>query len=158
MTAPQWSGEMLDRPEMVEAFATQLRGVLASHADFLARVRRDAEAMWDANPPEGYSTFEQWWRSRWVKSPLARIQKHLEEAAKLTFQLEARYRKGRHEIPARRLAARQAKQRELPPGERPVLGSGQFGQRTTQAGPKTGPGSAGQDGVDFLDLVRRGSA
>src|SRR5688500_16666177 len=101
-TSPQWSGEMLDQPEMMAAFSTQLRGLLASHADYVARIRRDAEAMWDANPPEGYSTFESWWRGRWVKGPLAEIQEHLEKATALTFKLEARFRRGRHEIPAAR--------------------------------------------------------
>ncbi|GAA4155090.1 hypothetical protein [Actinomadura keratinilytica] len=153
-TAPQWSGEMLDRPEMVQAFSAQLRQVLASHADYVARIRRDAEAMWDENPPEGYSTFEAWWRAKWVKGPLADIQEHLEKAAALTFRLEARYRKGRHEIPARRLAAKQAK--ELPQGQQaPVLGSGQFGRRT-QPGPASGA-AAGQDGAadGFLDMIRK---
>lgn len=157
MAAQQWSGEMLNRPEMVQAFSAQLRQVLASHADFVGRVRRDAEAMWDANPPEGYSSFEAWWRARWVKSPLARIQEHLEKAAALTFQLESRYRRGRHEIPARRQAARQAKElrQGQPQGQAPALGSGQFGRRTTQSGPRP---AAGQDGVGFLDLVQGESA
>ncbi|MGP4030215.1 hypothetical protein [Actinomadura sp. 3N407] len=168
--APQWSGEMLDRPEMVEAFSTQLRRVLASHVDYVARIRRDAEAMWDANPPEGYSTFEAWWRARWVKGPLAEIQEHLEAAAALTFKLEARYRKGRHEIPTARQTARQAKGKapELDPGPGP--GSGRFGDRTRSAAtgaaapapaqPQTQAQSQAQSqaqgGGGFMDMVREG--
>lgn len=150
MTTPQWSGEMLDRPEMVQAFAAQLRRMLSENAAFVQAIRRDAEAMWDANPPEGYSSFERWWRAKWVKSPMGEIQEHLEDAAKLTFKLEARYRKGRHEIPAARLAARQKTQ-----VGQPELGSGQFGRRTQQPRrPSTPPPDGGGGGVDFLDLVR----
>lgn len=157
MTTPQWSGEMLDRPEMVQAFAAQLRRMLSENAAFVQAIRRDAEAMWDANPPEGYSSFERWWRAKWVKSPMGEIQEHLEEAAKLTFKLEARYRKGRHEIPAARLAARQKTQ-----VERPALGSGQFGRRSTPSSFGSGasgpPPQGGPDGGgDFLDLVRQQS-
>ncbi|MFI0487531.1 hypothetical protein [Actinomadura sp. 9N215] len=164
--APQWSGEMLDSPEMVEAFTTQLRKLLGSHADYVARIRRDAEAMWDANPPAGYSSFEAWWRKRWVKSPLAEIQEHLEKAATLTFQLEARYRRGRHEIPAAKQAARQAKGKapELGPGQggRGGPGQGRFGDRTRSAtGPAAstspqGHGKGQGQGGDFMDLVREG--
>ncbi|MFF5265333.1 hypothetical protein ACFY4C_41165 [Actinomadura viridis] len=147
----QWSGEMLTEPEMVEAFSTQLRRVLSSHADYVARIRRDAEAMWDANPPEGYSSFESWWRARWVKGPLADIQEHLEAAAKLTFRLEARYRKGRHEIPA----ARQAKREQAAlraPEQAPALGSGEFGRREPR--PAGRPREQARPAGDFLDLVR----
>lgn len=144
--SPQWSGEMLDEPELVAAFAAQLRGVLASHADYVARIRRDAEAMWDANPPAGYSTFESWWRSRWVKGPLAKIQEHLDEASKLTFKLEARYRRGRHEIPAARQAAK-AKNTQV---EQPMLGSGQYGRRT----PAPASAPAETQGHDFMDLIQ----
>lgn len=141
---PEWAGEMLDAPEMVEAFATQLRKVLAAQADYVARIRRDAEAMWKANPPEGYSSFEAWWRHRWVTGPFGEIQEHLEEAAALTFRLEARYRRGRHEIPAARQAAKQAKQA-------PALGSGNFGRREPQRPAAPRPA----DGGDFLDLIRK---
>jgi hypothetical protein len=109
-SGPQWSGDMLDEPEMVAAFAAQLRQALSSQADYVARIRRDAEAMWQANPPAGYSNFEAWWRHRWVSSPFGEIQALLEKAATLTFQLEGRYRRGRHEIPAARQAAAQARQ------------------------------------------------
>lgn len=160
---PQWSGEMLDRPEMVEAFSAQLRGAIAEYAEFVQRIRRDAEAMWDADRPEGYSTFESWFRARWVKGPLRDIQEHLEEAAKATFRLEARYRKGRHEFPAARAAAREKKAVQKK-GQAAELGSGQYGKRTTSsppssppsspasfgAAPGQGPGSAG----GFMDLVR----
>ncbi|MEU8347702.1 hypothetical protein ACFY2Y_16595 [Janibacter hoylei] len=146
-SSPQWSGDMLDRPEMVEAFTAQLRKLLGSHADYVARIRRDAEAMWDANPPAGYSTFEAWWRARWVKGPLAEIQEHLEKAAALTFKLEARYRRGRHEIPAARQAAKQPKA--------PELGSGRFGDRTRSAGTRPAAPAAPDEGGDFMDLVQR---
>jgi hypothetical protein len=148
---------MLDRPEMVEAFAAQTRRYLSEYVQFIARIRRDAEAMWDANPPEGYSTFEGWWRARWVKGPLGDIQEHLEAAVKATFALEARYRKGRHEIPAARQAAKQAKHQGGQHGQ-PALGSGQYGRRSG-----TGPPSAArrqapaQDGgEDFMELIQRG--
>lgn len=164
---PQWSGEMLDSPEMMQAFSAQLRTLLASHADYVARIRRNAEAMWDNNPPAGYSTFEAWWRAKWVKGPLAGIQEHLEEAAALTFKMEARYRRGRHEIPAARQAARQAKAPELGPGS--GSGQGRFGDRTRSGATGTAPSSttssstapsgpapaAGQGGA-FMDLVREG--
>lgn len=152
MTTPQWSGEMLNEPEMMQAFSAQLRKVLASHADYVARIRRDAEAMWDANPPEGYSTFEAWWRARWVKGPMAEIQEHLEKAATLTFKMEARYRKGRHELPA----ARQAKRRSNAP-ELGAPQSGRFGdRRRTDPGARRGAGPArpSQPAEDFMELVR----
>lgn len=147
-SGPEWAGEMLDEPEMMAAFAAQLRKVLAGQAEYVARIRRDAEAMWRENPPEGYSSFEAWWRHRWVTSPFAEIQEHLEEAAKLTFRLEARHRKGRHEIPARRQAAAAAKDTA------PELGSGNFGRRQ-QAERPAGSRPAGRSGADFLDLVRQ---
>ena len=153
---PQWSGDMLDHPEMVEAFATQLRRVLAEQAEFVARIRRDAEAMWRANPPQGYGSFEAWWRHRWVAGPFADIQDHIEAAAKLTFHLEARYRRGRHEIPAARQAAAQAKQQAQQQAQQAALTRG----ANTAAGPA--PRSAEprapappQGGGDFMDLVQR---
>ena len=140
---------MLNRPEIVEAFSTQLRRQLSTYAEFVAAIRRDAEAMWRANPPEGYGSFEAWWRHRWVASPWAEIQEHLEAAAKLTFKAEARYRRGRHEIPAARQAAAAAK-------AQPALGAA---SRRAPAGPPprsfgkdTSAGSA-QQGGDFMDLV-----
>ena len=150
---PQWSGDMLNRPEVVAAFAAQLRRQLSSYAEFVQVIRRDAEAMWAANPPEGYGSFEAWWRHRWVTSPFADIQEHLEEAAKLTFKMEARYRKGRHEIPAARQAAAAAK-------NQPALG--QASHRATAGGSGQGaPRSFGkgettsEQGGDFMDLVRQ---
>lgn len=149
---PQWSGDMLDHPEMVEAFATQLRRVLAEQAEFVARIRRDAEAMWRANPPQGYGSFEAWWRHRWVAGPFADIQDHIEAAAKLTFHLEARYRRGRHEIPAARLAAAQAKQQ----AQQAALtrGASPAGRPAPRAEPRA-PAPAPQGGGDFMDLVQR---
>lgn len=148
-SAPQWSGDMLNRPEVVAAFAVQLRRQLSSYAEFVAAIRRDAEAMWQANPPEGYGSFEAWWRHRWVASPFADIQEHLEEAAKLTFKMEARYRRGRHEIPAARQAAAAAK------NQPPTLGAA---SRRTSAGPRPAPprpvNTGSDQGGDFMNLVR----
>ncbi|MDT9686402.1 hypothetical protein RND61_30670 [Streptomyces sp. TRM76323] len=147
-SGPEWSGDMLTKPEMVEAFSTQLRGVLKSQAAFVAEVRQEAEAMWKANRPEGYSSFEAWWRHRWVVGPFREIQEHLEEAAKLTFDLEARYRKGRHEIPAARQAAalekKQAKQA-------PQISGGSAAVPPKPVEPPT----AGSAPRDFLELVNR---
>lgn len=146
---PEWSGDMLSKPEAVDAFATQLRGILKSQAAFVAEIREEAEAMWKANPPQGYRSFEAWWRHRWVVGPFREIQEHLEDAAKLTFDLEARYRQGRHELPeARRAAALEKKQAKQAP------------QVTAppQAPPKpVTPPTAGTAGGtrDFLELVNR---
>lgn len=142
---PQWSGDMLNRPDVVAAFAAQLRRSIGAYAEFVAAIRRDAEAMWEANPPEGYSTFEAWWRHRWVRGPLRGIQGHLEEAAKLTHQLEARYRRGRHEIPAARRAAAARKH------QGPALGAA--AQRTQVPHRPSGPEVEARGG-DFMDLVR----
>lgn len=147
-SGPEWSGDMLTKPEMVEAFATQLRGVLKNQAAFVADVRQEAEAMWKANRPEGYSSFEAWWRHRWVVGPFREIQELLEEAGAKTFELEARYRKGRHEIPAARQAAalekKQAKQA-------PVVGTG----RGAVPPKPVDPPKAAPAGGPFLDLVHR---
>ncbi|MFI0453715.1 hypothetical protein [Actinomadura sp. 6N118] len=162
---PQWAGEMLDRPEMVDAFARQFRQSLAYYVEYFARIRRDAEAMWDANPVEGFNTFEAWWRARWVKAPWADIQEHLEAAVADTFKLEARYRKGRHELPERKQASRQAKALPQGGGRGPALGSGQFGYRTPeqqarQAHPGSGPApdQGADEGGGFLDMIRGRSA
>ncbi|MEU0023529.1 hypothetical protein ABZ173_38530 [Streptomyces rochei] len=148
-SGPEWSGDMLTKPEMVEAFSTQLRGVLKSQAQFVADVRQEAEAMWKANRPDGYSSFEAWWRHRWVVGPFREIQEHLEEAAKLTFDLEARYRKGRHEIPAARQAAalekKQAKQA-------PQVTAGGTAVPPKPVEPPTAGAGAPRD---FLELVNR---
>lgn len=143
----EWSGDMLDDPAMTEAFATQLRQVLNAQAEYVAKIRRDAEAMWKANRPEGYGSFEAWWRHRWVTSPFAAIQDHIEQAAKLTFDLESRYRRGRHEIPAARQAAalekKQAKQA-------PQVAAG----RAVPPKPVEAPAAGG----DFLGLIRKETA
>jgi hypothetical protein len=146
---PQWSGDMLNRPELVAAFSAQLRRQLAGYAEFVAAIRRDAEAMWAANPPEGYGSFEAWWRHRWVRGPLRDIQEHLEEAAALTHALEARYRRGRHEIPAARQAAA-AKNRPA------LTAPSSFGAASRQAPSRpSGRSGAGSDqGGDFMGLVR----
>jgi hypothetical protein len=128
----------------VEAFATQLRRVLSDQAEWLAKIRRDAEAMWRANPPTGYGTFEAWWRHLRTTGPFAEIQEHLEKAAVLTFQLEARYRRNRHEIPAARQAVAQAKQAPaLTPGR------GSAARQPRSEGQPADPPAG-----DFMDLIR----
>jgi hypothetical protein len=143
----QWTGDMLDRPEMVEAFSGQLRASLAEYVDYVARIRRDAEAMWAANPPEGYGTFEAWWRHHRVTGPFAKLQEHLEEAVKLTFQLAAQHRKQRHELPAARKAKQEAAALAREAAPRRPIGGGQ-----PYPTPKTRPAS--RDGGDFLELIR----
>lgn len=144
----EWSGDMLDRPEMMEAFATQLRRSLSDQAERLARIRRDAEAMWEANPPEGYGSFEAWWRHRWVAGPFAAIQDHIEKAATLTFQLEARYRRGRHEIPATRQAAAAAREATAIPQHRTNHAVPGVAARPADAPTDAPPGG------DFMSMVR----
>lgn len=155
MSNSTWSGDMLDSPEMVEAFSGQLRTSLAEYVDYVARIRRDAEAMWRANPPEGYGSFEAWWRHHKVTAPFAKLQEHLEEAVKLTFDLAAQHRRQRHELPAARKAAAEARQeaaalsRGSAAAPRRVSGGG--GQPYPRPRPVT---PADQDG-SFLDMVRR---
>ncbi|MCG6496640.1 hypothetical protein [Kitasatospora sp. A2-31] len=152
--APGWSGDMLASPEMVQAFSAQLRDVINAQAEFVARVRRDAEAMWKANPPEGYSSFEAWWRHRQTVSPFAEIQRHLEKAGELTFALEAGYRRNRHEVPAAKQAAALEKKRAkeaaaiaaAAPGPRPVPAPAPRPAAAPAAGRST-------SGAAFLDLV-----
>lgn len=144
-SGPEWSGELLNSPEMMAAFSSQLRRALSEHAEWLARIRRDAEAMWQANPPAEYGTFEAWWRHKWVTSPFAKIQEHLEEAAKLTFALEARYRRARHEIPAARQAAAQARQT-------PAL-TRSAGVSAGRTRPVEAQAADGQPREDFLTLI-----
>ncbi|MGV9535041.1 hypothetical protein ACWEU6_21980 [Streptosporangium sandarakinum] len=146
-----WSGDMLDSPEMVGAFAAQLRRVLSDHAEYVARIRRDAEAMWEANPPQGYGSFEAWWRHRWVTSPFGEIQELLQRAAALTFQLEARYRRGRHEIPAARQAAAQARQQGPALTRGPATGGRPTRPRPAEPSTSAPPGEGEEN---FLDLLR----
>ncbi|MFG3223070.1 hypothetical protein [Streptomyces sp. NPDC048185] len=148
-SGPEWSGDMLTKPEMVEAFATQLRGVLKHQAAFVEDVRQEAEAMWKANRPEGYSSFEAWWRHRWVVGPFREIQEHLEAAAAKTFELEARYRKGRHEIPAARQAAALEKKNAK---QAPAVGAG---AGAVPPKPVSPPPTSAPAGGPFLDLVHR---
>lgn len=146
----EWSGDMLDRPEMVQAFAAQLRRVLSDQAAFVAHIRRDAEAMWAENPPDGYSSFEAWWRQSRVTSPFAAIQDHIEAAAKLTFRLEARFKKHRHTVPATRQAAADAKlQAAIPRGEHAERSA------VSARRPRTEPA---QEGDDFMGLIQRGKS
>ncbi|MGI5493906.1 hypothetical protein [Microtetraspora malaysiensis] len=140
-TGSEWSGDMLDRPEMVEAFATQLRRVLSDQAEWLARIRRDAEAMWKANPPAEYGSFEAWWRHQRTAGPFGEIQRHIEAASRLTFALEARHRRNRHEIPAARQAAAEARQA-------PALPRNAAGQPRSVARE-----AAAQPREDFLTLI-----
>ncbi|MFH9426409.1 hypothetical protein [Streptomyces sp. NPDC017529] len=148
---PEWSGDMLTKPELVEAFSSQLRGVLNAQAAYVAEIRRDAEAMWKANKPEGYNSFEAWWRHRWVTGPFAEIQEHIEKAAKLTFDLEARYRKGRHEIPAARKKAALEKQ-QAKQAPQVTAGTAQAVPPKPVEPPTVGAAGAG-DG--FLSLVSK---
>ncbi|MEV4180153.1 hypothetical protein AB0J28_01740 [Streptosporangium canum] len=149
---PQWSGDMLDRPEMVEAWSTQLRTSLAEYVDYVSRIRRDAEAMWAANPPKDYGSFEAWWRHHKVAAPFAKLQEHLEEAVKLTFQVAAQHRRQRHELPAARqaaaLARQQAQQAALTRGASTVSRPAQPRVAEPRA-PAPPPQSK-----DFMDLVR----
>jgi hypothetical protein len=148
-SAPQeWSGDMLDQPEMVQAFAAQLRRVLSDQAAFVAQIRRDAEAMWAENPPEGYGSFEAWWRHGRVTAPFAAIQERLEDAAKLTFRLAARHEKHRHKVPDRRQAAAEAKQQAaLGHGSEPVSAPG-----PPQRRPVAAPAQAD---TNFMDMIQR---
>lgn len=152
-SGPEWSGDMLDRPEMVEAFASQLRRAVSEYADYVARIRRDAEAMWKANPPAEYGSFEAWWRHHKVAAPFAKLQEHLEEAAKLTFQLSAQHRRQRHEIPQARQAAVQAKQ------EAAALGRGASPRRPGGGQPYPAPEPRQEpDDPSFMDMIRGRSA
>jgi hypothetical protein len=157
-SGPEWYGDMLDSEERVALFAAQLRRNIASQAEVVAAIRRDAEAMWAANPPAGYGSFEAWWRHRWVRGPMRDIQELLEKAAASTHALEARYRRGRHEIPARRLAA--AERKELKHQQhRPPLHQGRHAPAVTWEDTQDDPGYADQyastpSGTDFMDMVR----
>ncbi|MFI6889925.1 hypothetical protein [Streptosporangium canum] len=150
---PQWSGDMLDRPEMVEAFSDQLRAALVEYVDYVARIRRDAEAMWRANPPSEYGSFEAWWRHHKVTAPFAKLQEHLEDAVKLTFEVAAQHRRQRHELPATRKAAVEARQ------EAAALSRGHSAPRLSGGGqpypkPRRAAPAADDDG-SFLDMVSR---
>ncbi|GAA3172279.1 hypothetical protein [Nonomuraea roseoviolacea] len=144
---PGWSGDMLDRPEMVEAWAGQLRASLAEYVDYVTRIRRDAEAMWKANPPAEFGSFEAWWRHHKVAGPFARLQEHLEEAVKLTFEVAAQHRRQRHEVPAARQAAAQAKQQV-------ALGRGADTGRSPQPRPAEARAPAASQDSTFLDFLR----
>lgn len=148
---PSWTGDMLDDPVRVAAFSGQLRQTVNYYAEWVAGIRRDAEAMWRANPPEGYGSFERWYRERWVRGPLREIQEHLEAAAAATHALEARHRRGRHEIPERRLQDKAAKQarKQLPAAT----------ARRTPARPAArAPLPAERPPVDFMDAIKERSA
>jgi hypothetical protein len=140
----EWSGDMLDRPEMVKAFAAQLRRVLSDQAAFVAAIRRDAEAMWKANPPSEYGSFEAWFRHWKTTSPFAKIQEHIESAAKLTFELEARYRRNHHDIPEARRSAVEAKQQQAIPTAEPEQPVQPPARRRTKAD------------EDFLAMLQQG--
>ncbi|MFI6503706.1 hypothetical protein [Nonomuraea typhae] len=148
MAGAEWSGDRLDRPEMVEAWSAQLRSALTEYVDYVARVRRDAEAMWAENPPAEYGSFEAWWRHSRTTAPFAQLQKHLEAAARLTFRLEARYRRNYHELPAKRQEGAQARQHgpALPEAER-------GGRRPAQ--PREPHPTGREGGGDFMELIRR---
>lgn len=141
-----WEGEMLDNPEMMAAFAAQLRAALRDYAAYVDRVRRDAEAMWKANPPKGYSSFEAWWRHRQVAKPFRRIQQFLEAAEQETFPLEANHRRWRHEVPAERLASR---------GHHKALTSGASTARPAVSAPRPEQTEPDTEPVDFLTLLKQ---
>ncbi|MEO3892205.1 hypothetical protein [Nonomuraea sp. B5E05] len=146
-----WSGDMLDSPEMVEAFSGQLRAALAEYVDYVARIRRDAEAMWRANPPAEFGTFEAWWRHHKVTAPFAKLQEHLEAAVKLTFEVAAQHRRQRFELPAARKAAAEARQ------EAAAISRGSAVPRRLSGGgqPYPKPRPAAEEDGSFLDMVRR---
>lgn len=142
----RWNGDMLDRPEMVAAFSSQLRTLLREYAELLGNVGRDAEAMWAENPPPEYGRLEAWWRHLATRRPLRRMQRDLEDAIRQTYALEARYRRNYHQIPKER--ARSQAQRpavERGPAPRPM-------RRADQAPPLPTGQDTGE--VSFLDLVR----
>lgn len=132
-TSSEWSGDMLKQPEVVEAFTTQVRHAVNDILIPLSNVRREAEAMWRANPPDGYNSVEAWWHNSRLTSRFAALQEALEKAAALTFELEHDYRERRHERPAAKEAVKSAKtaQRGQPlPGRTP---SGRLHQGDGQA-------------------------
>ena len=154
--SPGWSGELLASPKAMETYTKYLRDAINELAVNVAEMRRGAEAMWRANPPEGYNTFEVWWRHIWVTSPFAELQKHLEEAAALTFKLEARYRKGRHEVPDAKLAAARAKLAAAAVGggkSSPQLGGGKYGSRPVEQRRSQAGGPAAGQNSGFMNLV-----
>src|SRR5690606_34672610 len=111
-----WRGEMLRSPELVEAFAGQLRRVLDDLERLVAHVRRDAEPMWHENMPPEYSAIEAALKCRKLTKPLREIQRHLDAAIQQTFALEARYRRIMHEIPQQRAQERTAGHNRLDRG------------------------------------------
>ncbi|WP_289009553.1 hypothetical protein [uncultured Thermomonospora sp.] len=152
-----WRGEMLRSPELVEAFAGQLRRVLDDVERLVAHVRRDAEPMWRENMPAEYSAIEAALKRRKLTKPLREIQRHLDAAIEQTFALDARYRRIMHEIPQERRTGRMelergTQRRPITPGRpRPV-------QRASDTPEHQQPEATE---VSFLDLVRqqkRGSA
>lgn len=147
---PGWSGEMLATPEMVEMFSGQLRDGLAEYVDYVSKIRRDAEAMWRANPPAEYGSFEAWWRHHRTCAPFAKLQEHLEEAVKLTFQLAAQHRRQRHEIPAARAEAKQAAAQQQAALTRGTAPARRPAPRAEPRAPAPAPAEK-----DFMDLIRR---
>ncbi|MEQ4725052.1 hypothetical protein [Nonomuraea sp. B19D2] len=87
-------------------------------------------------------------------APFAKLQEHLEAAVKLTFEVAAQHRRQRHELPAARKAAAEARQ------EAAALSRGTATPRRLSGGgqpyPKPRPAApaADEDG-SFLDMVRR---
>jgi len=151
-----WRGEMLRSPELVEAFAGQLRRVLDDVERLVAHVRRDAEPMWRENMPAEYSAIEAALKCRKLTKPLREIQHHLDAAIEQTFALEARYRRIMHEIPQQRAQERTAGHNRLDrgPQHQPITPGR---PRPAQDAPDEQQGGE----VSFLDLVRqqrRGSA
>lgn len=154
-SGPRWTGEMLDSPEKMDAYTAQLRAHLAHYVTSVADVYRDADAMWKANPPAEYGACAAWWNHRQVTGPFAAILKHLEEAMRLTFKVEAEYRRRFHETPEamRREAAAKRQQAAIAGGPPPALGSGNYGGRNQQPAQRP-PGGQPAPGASFMDLVQ----
>src|SRR5690606_1054109 len=151
-----WRGEMLRSPELVEAFAGQLRRVLDDVERLVAHVRRDAEPMWREDMPAEDRAIEAALKCRKMTKPLRQIQHHLDAAIEQTFALEARYRRIMHEIPQQRAQERTAGHNRLDrgPQHQPITPGR---PRPAQDAPDEQQGGE----VSFLDLVRqqrRGSA
>ncbi|NAS22503.1 hypothetical protein GT755_12500 [Herbidospora sp. NEAU-GS84] len=147
----KWSGDMLKSPEAVATLTAQIRRALTEYADYIAGIRREAEAMWEANPPEEYGSAEAGWRHRRTVAAFRDIQGFMEDAARATFQLEARYRRNYHEVPARRRAAKEARvSRRLALPQSPAQPA-----RSSSSRPSARPAARPAADESFLDLIQK---
>ncbi|MEU4235376.1 hypothetical protein AB0F17_64845 [Nonomuraea sp. NPDC026600] len=148
----RWRGEMLVTPENMDALSGQIRALIADLSEFIGPIRMDAEAMWRANPPEEYGRIEAAVRHHKLVSKFAKLQEHLEEARKLTFEVAAQYRKQRHDVPARKAEAAEIKREAAlnrgPAAPRHLSG----GQPYPRPRPASRPGD--DDGGSFMDRVQ----